>query len=317
MPTGHSEKWHADRATGIGGSDIAGILGLDRYSSPMRVYLDKIGVPSEVTESEAMEWGTRLEAEVAAKFAEMHPEYVVLKAVEPDGEETLFRHRDFGFAVAHPDRMLAGPNGDAVWECKTVGREARKAAWTQADGTDYPPPHVLAQVQWYVAVTDAAYAWVSALFEGRYYREWRIERDPEFIAKALEEGAKFWELVETRTPPPIDASEATSEVLAILYRETVDEEIELAPEYEALAANRLELKARIADLQEALNLAENELKAALGEHETGHAGPYRVTWKTRNGRRSADVKALEADGLTQYVKQGAPYRVFDVRESDE
>jgi putative phage-type endonuclease len=313
----HSEQWHADRATGIGGSDIAAIVGLDKYSSPMSVYLDKIGVPSDTPVNEAMEWGTRTESIVAETFAELHPEFRVVKELLPDGEEVLFRHADFTFAVAHPDRLLYadGSETPAVWECKTAGREARKHSWTTM-GVEYPPPSVIAQVQWYIAVVGAEFAWVSVLFEGRYYREWRLERDEAFIEKLLGEGAAFWAMVENRTPPPIDASAATAEVLALLYRETVDEVVQLPSELEGVVANRLALKAKLATFQEALDLAENTIKAALGEHETGYAGNYRVTWKSRAGRKTADVKSLEADGLLDYVREGKPYRVFDVKTED-
>jgi putative phage-type endonuclease len=324
----HSDAWHAGRLTGIGGSDIAAIMGLDKYSSPMRVYLDKIGVPSEVVENEAMEWGTRTESIVADKFAEMHPEFVVAKALEADGEETLFRHPEYPFAVAHPDRLLYAVSEDqsngiaimgpvqGVWECKTAGREARKHSWTLPNGNEYPPPTAIAQVQWYMDIVGAEFAWVSVLFEGRYYREWYIERDQEFVSKLLTAGAEFWALVESRTPPAIDASQATADVLAILYRDVIDEVIQLPTELEPVAAERLALKTEVDLLKSDLLRVENQLKAALGEHETGYAGSYRVTWKSRAGRKTADVKSLEADGLDEYVKAGAPYRVLDVKEEE-
>ena len=36
------EEWLAARKKGIGGSDASALLGLNPYSSPLRVYLDKI-----------------------------------------------------------------------------------------------------------------------------------------------------------------------------------------------------------------------------------------------------------------------------------
>ena len=37
------ESWLRERRRGIGGSDIGAILGLNKYRSPLDVYLDKIG----------------------------------------------------------------------------------------------------------------------------------------------------------------------------------------------------------------------------------------------------------------------------------
>lgn len=51
----------AKRRTGITSTDIAAICGLNPYKSPMAVYLDKIGKPLEVEQTEGMFWGLALE----------------------------------------------------------------------------------------------------------------------------------------------------------------------------------------------------------------------------------------------------------------
>ena len=43
------EEWLALRRKGIGGSDHAAIVGLDRYRSPFDVYADKLGLKPEIT----------------------------------------------------------------------------------------------------------------------------------------------------------------------------------------------------------------------------------------------------------------------------
>ena len=62
------EEWLDARRNGIGGSDASAILGLNPYSSPLKVYLDKIGKGEEQETNEAMRQGTDLEPYVAERF---------------------------------------------------------------------------------------------------------------------------------------------------------------------------------------------------------------------------------------------------------
>ena len=61
--------WLEDRKTAVTGTDVAAILGLSRFSSPIQVYLDKKGLAT-VTENEAMRWGKRLERPILEAYAE-------------------------------------------------------------------------------------------------------------------------------------------------------------------------------------------------------------------------------------------------------
>ena len=62
------EEWLDARRNGIGGSDASAILGINPSSSPLKVYLDKIGKGEEPETTEAMRQGTDLEAYVAERF---------------------------------------------------------------------------------------------------------------------------------------------------------------------------------------------------------------------------------------------------------
>lgn len=68
MTSAERLEWLKNRQTGIGGSDVAAILGLSRYKSPLDVYNDKIGEISESEQTQAAYWGTQLEDIVAKEF---------------------------------------------------------------------------------------------------------------------------------------------------------------------------------------------------------------------------------------------------------
>lgn len=64
------EQWLEARKSGIGGSDAAAIAGLNKWSSPIRVYYDKISetVKNQLP-SEAAYFGNVLEEIVAEEFS--------------------------------------------------------------------------------------------------------------------------------------------------------------------------------------------------------------------------------------------------------
>ena len=67
VPEKH-EDWLEIRKKGIGGSDVAGILGVSHWASPLTVYLDKVGETQKKETSEKMEIGTELEPYLREKF---------------------------------------------------------------------------------------------------------------------------------------------------------------------------------------------------------------------------------------------------------
>ena len=63
------EEWLRYRKRGIGGSDAAAVCGLNPYSSPLQVYLDKTSGENGY-DNEAMRQGRDLEEYVARRFTE-------------------------------------------------------------------------------------------------------------------------------------------------------------------------------------------------------------------------------------------------------
>src|SRR5690349_18206306 len=58
------------RRLGIGGSDVAPILGLSKWASPLDIYLRKRGEQPEQDDNEAMLWGRALEPVIRQQYAE-------------------------------------------------------------------------------------------------------------------------------------------------------------------------------------------------------------------------------------------------------
>ena len=74
----HSIDWHKARRKGLGGSDIAAILGISKWRTPMDVWVEKMGLVEPSEESYAMMRGRILEDAIAQWYGEftgfdLHP----------------------------------------------------------------------------------------------------------------------------------------------------------------------------------------------------------------------------------------------------
>lgn len=191
------DEWLGVRKMGIGGSDIAKIVGLSNYGNALTVYMDKINPNVDDSgQSEAAEIGNDLEEYVAKKFTQRTGRKVKrLNAV--------LQHPDMPWALANIDRMVVGE--DAILECKTAGT---KKEWEASDDSDEAvlPAAYYCQTQYYLGVTGLQKAYVGALlggFGGMQVVVKELERDDEVIKHLLDAAANFWRMVEARTPPAI------------------------------------------------------------------------------------------------------------------
>src|SRR4051812_10972256 len=98
-------EWLKSRQCGIGGSDAASISGLNKWSSPLKVFMDKTEpIDQENEVSEAAEWGTRQEPLIREKFKENHPEWRVQRSFITWG------HPEYDFMIANVDSLIFAPN---------------------------------------------------------------------------------------------------------------------------------------------------------------------------------------------------------------
>ena len=141
IPTGtlQREEWLRLRKSGIGGSDAGTICGLNPYSSPMKVYQDKVSETISDEDNESMRQGRDLEEYVARRFMEA-------TGLKVRRSNMMYRSEEHPFMLADVDRLVVGQ--DAGLECKTASAfNADK--WK--DGQI--PAHYLVQCYHYMAVT--------------------------------------------------------------------------------------------------------------------------------------------------------------------
>ena len=201
-------QWLEVRRGGIGSSDAATAVGLNPYKSPLELWLEKTGRQSANDEQPGMDdprfWGTLLEPYVAVAYQQKTGRKV--RRIN-----AVLQHPTMPFMLANIDREVVGEPEVQILECKTAG-EFGSRLWK--DGV---PEYVQLQVQHQLAVTGKDAADVAVLLCGQDLQVHRIERDDDIIARLVVLETRFWECVETDTPPAADGSEPPSRALRQMY----------------------------------------------------------------------------------------------------
>jgi putative phage-type endonuclease len=204
------EDWLSVRKNGIGGSDAAAAAGLSPYTSPIELWMIKVGLDANLPKPDANDttepvyWGTLLEPIVAASYTKQTGNRV--RRVN-----AVLQHPTIPFMLANIDREVIGNRDVQLLECKTAG-EFGARLWR--DGV---PEYVQLQVQHQLAVTGRQAADVAVLLCGQKLEVHRVMRDDGLIARLIELEAAFWRYVEAGTPPPADGSESADRALRCLY----------------------------------------------------------------------------------------------------
>lgn len=302
-PVTDRSEWLAWRRRGIGASDVPAILGLSPWASPYSVYAEKRGLVPDTDATEAMALGLALEPVIAALFHERTGLYVV-------GAQTRFEHPD--------DPWLRTTLDGGVAESPHTGMNAVLGGFEGKSTSDSPkkwedeiPPMYMAQVQAQMAVTGMERTWLGVLhssFGARFRWYGPIERDEDDIRLIRERCEAFWfDRVLADVPPPVDGHQATTETLKSVLA-APGAVVELSDSVLRSVGFRDELKAAIKQLEEDLELAENEIRAALGEATEGFAGgELVVSWRASSTRR-ADPDAMRAAGVFEQFSKTSESR---------
>lgn len=209
------ELFLADRRRGIGGSDVAAVLGLDPYKTPYQLWRDKLGLEEGAANKAALRRGNFLEPALLARYAEV---------VKPASFEPGVSHQvDGGWRRGNQDARAVMADGTRrVVEGKTVTRHVFRNEWG-TPWTDEVPDRALCQGLWYgnldnADVIDFAVCVVpddpdqvlgltaEEVLKVAEFHVFQASRNPDLEQEIVGHAHKFWhENVLTRVPPePLD-----------------------------------------------------------------------------------------------------------------
>ncbi|MFG3170628.1 YqaJ viral recombinase family protein [Streptomyces sp. NPDC048200] len=240
-----TDAWHAARANGIGGSEIAAVLGLSPYESRFSLWHRKKGLIAPVEETDVMYWGKKHEPTICQEFADRHPGL----ELRPSPTYASAGHPA---EIANPDRLVL----DSEWRTVAIveAKTSRDDEGWGEEGTDQIPVHYRAQCLWYLMVLGVPVCHVAVLIGLSDYREYVVEYDPAEAALMRKAAAEFQASLAADERPSIDGHSATYQAIRELPEglDAVDVEITTA------------LRDRWHAAQDALWLAEDEATTCKG-----------------------------------------------------
>lgn len=262
-----SPEWLEWRHGGIGGSDIAAIMGLSPFKDAVDVYNEKKGISVPFV-NDAMRRGTQNEPRAREAFE---------RAMDMKFPATCWQHDEHDFCRV----SLDGYNDDhapAILEIKVTSPANYDKLLRSGDS----PPHYVMQVQWQLLATGCDFGWLVFFDPATSEYFARVIGKDELMQELMLAAAKeFWEEnILMNVPPDLnkvdDYLELTDEGLKPLCEQYL-----MFREMGRVADLEMKgLKPRILDFSDAGNFRAFGVKA---------------TWK--NSPVTYDMEAMKADGV--------------------
>lgn len=288
------DEWLKFRRKGIGGSDASAVAGLNRYKSPVGVFLEKTGQIEPDEAGEAAYWGNVLEDVVAREF-------MLQTGLRVKRSHKLYQHPKYKFMLGNVDRLIMDKNGRGlgILECKTAS--AYKASeWEN----DQVPDEYAIQLQHYMAVLGVEYGYFAVLIGGQKFQYKLVERNAKIIDSLISIEDEFWNKhIVPGIPPEVDGSDASTELLKHLYPiSRPASEIVFNDTQAQLVKQLIIAKEEAATAIEQVKQYENKLKSIMGDKEQAiHNGETLLTWKSTETSR-IDSKRLKKEEPLIYEK---------------
>lgn len=207
----------------LGASEGAGVLGLDKYNPPIKVWRRHRGLAvNDDGPQEAAYWGTVLEPVIRGKYALDRQVRVWVPTgsytldgwlrCTPDGmvEEPTFRSEDIG-TTAYAPGDVSSAAVDMLRSEKAIGGLQVKtcSAWLEDSWRDGPPAKYEIQCRVEMAVADLPWSDIVCLCGGqKQIGPLRIERDLALEDRILTSLAEFWAMVRDGREPSPDHTDA-------------------------------------------------------------------------------------------------------------
>lgn len=231
----------ADRTKSLGGSDAAAAVGLSKWTTPLELYMQKIGEMPGPDESLPMKMGTALEPMILAECEKEIGRSIHNRQAVIVDRKFPWRHATIDGAVS-PDEIVEAKSTslDDLW----------------GDDDEQIPMDVACQAQHNMAVAEAVTCYVPVLFLfSRKFLVYKVPRDQEMIDMLTDSEAEFWDGVQRRIPPePVSESD-----LRLRWPRDDGTEVVAPPE---IIANIAEYRSAKAD-EKALNARKSDARNAV------------------------------------------------------
>lgn len=206
-----------------GGTDIAGILGISQWKTPLEIWNDKVN-GSDFKGNIHTEFGKQMEEPVAKWFKKKFEKQYNCK-IKLEKPPALY-HPKHEIFIAHLDRIMTvtsdkpieidgvviEPNVPIIIEIKTAGQQEYKN-WQE----DKLPDDYYCQIQHYYNVTGLEHSFIVALV-GKHLQWKYIPRNQEFINGYTPQIVEWWNtFVIPQIPPDASGTDGDKKLIGRWY----------------------------------------------------------------------------------------------------
>lgn len=301
--------WLGLRTFGIGGSDVAAVLGISQYKTAYQLWKEKVSDEVESFENKFTIWGNLLEDPVAQEYMRQTKNVVV-----PDNRLLIHPKHDCLFVNLDRVVMKDGKRIGNVEIKTTVNRVYKHWQENQDDNPQGIPLNYYCQIQHEMSVADLPWTdLVIALLDERELVIKRIERDEEYIQKQNQALVAWWNVyVEQNEAPPMTASEYS--FVDPMEESFIEATGEIAELYSNLKAKKQTLKGLKTDIES----DEDKIKEFMADNDTlVLIDKVIVTWKMQS-RTTIDSKKLKSEKpeIAEEYSKISRSRIFRLKEID-
>jgi len=269
-PYDHEEEMKY-RDKGIGGSDVASVLGISKWKSPIQLWMEKTGRSPKQPDNNTFKRGRALEPVVLEEYTTQTGRPLIQIAPVIDG-----------CFIASLDAMTA--DRKRIVDAKTTTR-----------GYTEIPMYYETQLQWYMGFfPEAEYGDLPTwdLLNDEIDCDLSCVRNDELIAGMRAIVKEFWKrYVEGDTPPPPQ----TEDDCKLIWSKQTSGKIVIATPVEIASISRLN---RIKSLSKRMEAAESEAKFAImrriedADTLTDEAGNKLCTFRANKDSKKIDWEAV-------------------------
>ncbi len=293
-----NEQWLLNRTNGLGGSDAAVVLGISPFKSRLQLWHEKVNKTIDTNSNSNLifDIGHALEPVIANHYTKMTG-----RVLEICPQKI---HSKYPFITGNIDRKIVKSEreSEGILEIKTKGDHVN---WHNEE----IPIYYMAQIQQYLEVYGYSWAGFAVLDLGK--REITItdvERDDEFIENLIMEEAKFWDLVQNKTPPKIEPTVACEEFLEKYFNTSEPTIIDLSGNKEAtqFAEKLNHVKVHKKELENIETECKTYFMNEMKEAEKCIGDGYTITWKNDRDSEKFDTDKFKQENKELYKKYLEP-----------
>jgi len=254
-----------DRKAYLGGSDVAGVLNLSQYSSPLSVWYEKLHEQKPKIETSYMEWGKRLEPVISDKFEQEMPGVRCRKAAYES-------HKIYPYLGGHIDRLVEEEDGSlSILEVKTTHSRNEK------DWKDTVPDYYMCQLQHYFSISGLEKGYFAVLIGGNIFKIVKVDRDDEYIENLTQKCVEFWNNhILSGVAPKSTGKKCDCDILKELWTPG-DTSVMRGNILDDSASKYLQLSMEKKKLEEEMRWLQNDIREHMKNHQRSESYSYFIT----------------------------------------